>query len=160
MGSRDFRETQPRPEEDLPIPTISLTDLSVRHLKPMEGKRITYLDKSLKGFGVMVMPSGHASFVLTYGPDRKRIKLGDVGVVRLADARAQARQRLSRYQLGQEKETGSPIFKDAVDEFLAASRRRTKPGRRAITAVSLPVISPYGTSSRSTNSAHKTSNGE
>jgi Arm DNA-binding domain len=115
----------PRPERDprsFPIPTISLTDLTVRHLKAAEGKRITYLDKSLKGFGVMVMPSGHASYVLTYGPERRRVKLGDVGIVRLADARSQARQRLSRFQLGQEKETGSPTFETARDEFLAAKR--------------------------------------
>jgi integrase len=98
-----------------------LTDITVRHLKPVAGKRITYLDRSLKGFGVMVMPTGHASYVLTYGPDRRRVKLGDVGVVKLADARAQARQRLSRYQLGQEKETGSPTFETARAEFLAAS---------------------------------------
>ena len=92
------------------IPTIALTDLAVKHLKPVEGKRITYLDKSLKGFGVMVTPSGHASYVLTYGPERRRIKLGDVGVVKLADARAQARDRLSRHRLGLEKETGSPTL--------------------------------------------------
>ena len=75
---------------------------------------------------MMVMPSGHASFVLTYGPDRKRIKLGDVGVVKLADARFEARLRMSRYQLGLEKETGSPTFNDALDEFLAASAEKNK----------------------------------
>ena len=68
------------------------------------------------------MPTGHASYVLTYGPDRRRIKLGDVGVVKLADAQEQARQRLSRYQPGIEKETGSPTFETARDEFLAAKR--------------------------------------
>jgi integrase len=104
-----------------------LTDLTVRHLKPVPGKRITYLDRSLKGFGVMVMPSGHASFVLTYGPERKRVKLGDVGVVKLADARAQARDRLARYQLGQEDETGSPAFETALEEFLRVSEEKNKP---------------------------------
>jgi integrase len=59
--------------------------------------------------------------VLTYGPDRKRLKLGDVGVVKLGDARAEARNTLSRYQLGLEKETGSPKFETARAEFLAAS---------------------------------------
>jgi integrase len=78
----------------------------------------------------MVMPSGHASYVLTYGPTRKRIKLGDVGVVRLADARAEAKLRLSRYQLGLEKETGSSKFETACAEFLAASVQK---GNRART---------------------------
>ena len=36
------------------MPVITLTDLAIRHLKPEEGKQVTYLDKSLKGFGVRV----------------------------------------------------------------------------------------------------------
>jgi integrase len=83
----------------------------------------------LKGFGVMVMPSGHASYVLTYGPARKRLKLGDVGVVKLADARAEARNTLSRYQLGLEKETGSPKFETARANFLAASVKKGNKAR-------------------------------
>lgn len=68
----------------------------------------------------MLMPSGHASFVLTYGPDRRRVKLGDVGVVGLKAARDAARTQLSRYQLGQDNETGSPSHGNARKEFLAA----------------------------------------
>ena len=55
------------------MPTISLTDLTVRNLKP-QGKRITYLDKSLKGFGVRITETGHACYVLTYGANRQRVK--------------------------------------------------------------------------------------
>jgi integrase len=106
------------------LPTVTLTDITIGNLKPADGKRITYLDRSLKGFGVMVMPAGHASYVLTYGPDRRRVKLGDVGVVKLADARLSARERLSRYQLGQEKETDAPQFEAARDEFLKAAEEK------------------------------------
>jgi len=34
------------------MPVVALTDLAIRHLKPVPGKQVTYLDKSLKGFGV------------------------------------------------------------------------------------------------------------
>lgn len=37
--------------QERPVPTTALTDLAVRNLKPVEGKRVTYLDKSIKGFG-------------------------------------------------------------------------------------------------------------
>jgi hypothetical protein len=39
----------------------------------------------LKGFGVRVSEHGLMSYVLTYGVNRQRIRLGDVGVVKLAD---------------------------------------------------------------------------
>ena len=64
------------------MPSIALTDLTVRNLKPVPGKRVTYLDKALKGFGVRVTEHGAKSYVLTYGEDRKRITLGIVGTPR------------------------------------------------------------------------------
>jgi integrase len=110
------------------VPTVTLTDISLRSLKPVPGKRITYLDRSLKGFGVMLTPAGHASFVLTYGPDRKRIKLGDVGVVSLKSARDAARNALAGHQLGLgEKETRGPTYEKALAEFIANSEKRNKP---------------------------------
>ncbi len=58
------------------MPIITLTDLAVRNLKPTAGRQLTYLDKSLKGFGVRI---GAASMtcVLTYSPNRTRVKLGE-----------------------------------------------------------------------------------
>ena len=34
------------------MPVITLTDISLRNLKPAPGKQVTYFDRSLKGFGV------------------------------------------------------------------------------------------------------------
>jgi hypothetical protein len=68
------------------MPVVTLTDLTVRSLKPVTGKRVTYLDKSLKGFGVRITETGMKSYVLVMGANRQRIKLGDVGLVKLADA--------------------------------------------------------------------------
>ena len=60
------------------------------HRKPERGKQIIYHDRTLKGFGVRVPDQGRMSYVLTYGPNRRRIKLGDVGIVKLAAAREKA----------------------------------------------------------------------
>jgi integrase len=109
------------------MPTVPLTDVTVRSLKPVPGKRITYLDKSLKGFGVMVMPSGHASYVFTYGANRQRTKLGDVNVVKLADARTAARTIAAQRQLGQHYPTRAPAYKAALDDFLEAKKPDLKP---------------------------------
>src|SRR5687768_13344215 len=94
MANQPVGETWERP-----VPTIALTDLTVRNLKPVAGKRVTYLDKAIKGFGVRVTDTGQKSFVLTYGEDRKRIKLGDVGIIALKDAREKAKDILAKRQL-------------------------------------------------------------
>jgi hypothetical protein len=57
------------------MPVITLTDLAIRHLKPETGKQVTYLDKSLKGFGVRVGAES-MTYILIYGPNRTRVKLG------------------------------------------------------------------------------------
>ena len=81
------------------MPVTTLTDLAIRHLKPVPGKQVTYLDKSLKGFGVRVGAES-MTYILTYGPNRTRVKLGEAGIVKLADARAKARTILAERQLG------------------------------------------------------------
>jgi integrase len=109
------------------MPTVALTDISIRNLKPVAGKRITYLDKSLKGFGVRVTETGKASYVLTYGPNRQRVKLGDVGIVKLADARQQAKNILAERQLGIRQPSGSITYQTAVAAFLEAKGKHCKP---------------------------------
>jgi integrase len=81
------------------MPVITLTDLAIRHLKPEAGKQVTYLDKSLKGFGVRVGAES-MTYILIYGPNRTRVKLGEVGIVKLVDARRKARTILAERQLG------------------------------------------------------------
>jgi integrase len=104
------------------MPTVALTDVTVRNLKPVAGKRITYLDKTLKGFGVMLTPQGHASYVFTFGANRQRVKLGDVGVIKLADARTAARTIAAQRQLGQHQPRKAPAYKTALDDFLEAKK--------------------------------------
>jgi len=92
------------------VPVVTLTDVTLRTLKPVPEKQVTYIDKSLKGFGVRVSPAGHASYVLIMGANRQRIKLGDVGIIRLAEARAKAKTLLAEKQLGVHQATSSPTY--------------------------------------------------
>lgn len=111
------------------MPIVTLTDISVRTLKPVAGKQVTYIDRHLKGFGVRISEKGAMSWVLVYGPRRQRVKLGDVGIVSLKDARKAARDLLSQHQLGIEPERETEHTFDAVrDQFLddAATRLRAR----------------------------------
>ena len=109
------------------MPIVALTDITVRTLRPMPGKQVTYIDRGLKGFGVRVAPSGAMTWVVTYGPQRTRVKLGAVGIISLKDARAAARQRLAEHQLGIVPDKGRETYETALSAFLAAAEKRNKP---------------------------------
>ena len=108
------------------MPVITLTDLAIRHLKPEEGKQVTYLDKSLKGFGVRVGAES-MTYILIYGPNRTRVKLGEVGIVKLVDARQKARTILAERQLGVHQPKGQETYERALQGFLEACRGKNKP---------------------------------
>src|SRR5207247_1573665 len=121
-----LRSHSARPRRD-PMPVVTLTDISIRNLKPTAGRRVTYLDKAIKGFGVRVTENGQMSFVLTYGPNRTRLKLGEVGILKLAEARLKARTILAERQLGQYQPKGQVTYETALEGFLEASRAKNRP---------------------------------
>jgi integrase len=108
------------------VPIVTLTDLVIKHLKPVAGRQVTYLDRSLKGFGVRVGSKG-ITYILIYGPNRTRVKLGKVGIVKLADARAKARSILAERQLGIHQPKGHETYAEAVEKFLEGCRTKNKP---------------------------------
>jgi hypothetical protein len=57
---------------DLKMPLATLTDIAVRNLKSAGGQGVVYIDKTLKGLGA------------------KGAKLGNVNLIKRADARAEA----------------------------------------------------------------------
>ncbi|MGY3455290.1 hypothetical protein ACVWW5_000740 [Bradyrhizobium sp. LM3.4] len=78
---------------------VNLTEERIKALKPEEGREVVLWDSELRGFGVRCWPSGRKLFILLYragGGGRKapqrRMTLGEVGSVRLADARTAARK--------------------------------------------------------------------
>ena len=76
---------------------LNLTGLSVRSLPAPEKGQTAYFEGTLPGFGVRVSALGTRSFFLLIGrgANRRRIGLGRVGIVKLAEARAAAK-RLTR----------------------------------------------------------------
>ncbi|MHA1535973.1 MAG: Arm DNA-binding domain-containing protein, partial [Alphaproteobacteria bacterium] len=99
------------------MPVARLTDLSVQRLQPPERGQTIYLDQNLKGFGVRVTENGAKSYVLTYTKQRKRITLGKVGIIGLAQARQKAKNVLADYQLHGEAEASLP-FSEALERFI------------------------------------------
>jgi integrase len=109
------------------MPVVTLTDITVRSLRPTPGKQVTYLDKGLKGFGVRVSPAGGMTYVITVGEERQRIKIADVGIVALKDARTKAKTILAEKQLGIAKPEQAPTFDEAKALFLSICEQKNKP---------------------------------
>jgi integrase len=105
---------------------VRLTDVTIRNLPiPEKGQR-TYLDESLKGFGVRVSQGGTKTFTLMFGKSRRLKTIGRVGVVTLSEARQCAKEILAEQTLGISVEKKSISYPDAVEQFLAAYKVRNK----------------------------------
>jgi integrase len=86
--------------------TAKLTKRFIDTLKPETG-RYTIYDTELKGFGIRVMPSGIASYIVEYRPDgggrgvsKKRMSIGRVGEITPEKARDLAKDRLTEVREG------------------------------------------------------------
>ncbi len=106
---------------------MKLTDITIRSLKAPRTGAVIYHDQSLAGFGVRISEGGTKSFVLTYGPRRRRETIGRVGVISLQDARKEAKRLLAEYTLGKQKPV-SITWRAAVDEYLKECEKRLRPG--------------------------------
>ena len=86
--------------------TAKLTKRYIDGLKATS-KRYSVYDVELKGFGVLVLPSGIMSYIVEYRPDgggrnvsKKRMTLGRVGEITPDQARTLARDRLAEVRHG------------------------------------------------------------
>ena len=82
------------------MPTVHLTDISIKSLKAPEQGQTTYTDDSLPGFGVRVSQGGVKAFVLVHGRSRQRTTLGRYPTISLSQARAKAKEILAERTLG------------------------------------------------------------
>ena len=66
----------PRPAKN----ALTFNDRSVRALRPTAA-RVDYMDLTLRGFGLMMRPSGAKTFFVRYriGSAERRVMLGDSG---------------------------------------------------------------------------------
>lgn len=123
------------------MPTVKLTRKVVAGLKPTD-KATTYFDETVKGFGLRIMPTGTASWILEYRPGaggravaKKRLKLGSPATMSPEDAREEAQRTLARVMLGgdpakaRSEERGSLSVSGLLDAFMrdhVAAKRKAK----------------------------------
>ncbi len=80
------------------MPTIHLTDIALKALKPATAQVDYYCDQQ-SNFGVRVSPSGTKSFFVRVGDSRRRIHLGKYPGTKLADARKAANRQVNDPQV-------------------------------------------------------------
>ena len=124
---------------------LATEKLTKRHIDSLRAtsKPYRHYDTELKGFGVLVLPSGTKSYIVEYRPDgggrnvaKKRMTLGRVGELTPDQARAIARDRLADVRRGTDplsdrqtkrRELKLAEFIDQWDHDSPAGKRSGKP---------------------------------
>lgn len=106
------------------MPTIHLTDIALKALKPTTAQVDYYCDQQ-SNFGVRVSPSGTKSFFVRIGDKRRRIHLGKYPGTKLADARKAAGKQISDPQIP----ITSQCFETALETYLETYIRPNYRGR-------------------------------
>jgi integrase len=115
----------------------NITKRFVESIVPDPIKTLKYWDTSLKGFGVVVLPSGRCTYCIQYRNQNrvlKRLKIGVHGQITTEEARALARKHLSSVVHGEDpsvrKQQTSELnaLHDLAKEYLErhAQHKRTK----------------------------------
>lgn len=101
------------------MPTLHLTDLSVKALKPSE-TNVTYWSTATPGFGIRVGKKSRTWTVMR-GRTRERVSIGRYPDLSLADAKKEALRLLSEERTG--PKPVEKTFKEARGEFLTEHYR-------------------------------------
>lgn len=125
--------------------SVATEKLTKRHIDGLKSatKPYRHYDTELKGFGVLVLPSGIKSYIVEYRPDgggrnvaKKRMTLGRVGELTPEQARTLARDRLAEVRRGvdplsdrqtKRRELKLAEFIDQWEADAPASKRTGKP---------------------------------
>ena len=108
------------------MPKRSLTELTIKNLKPPASGQITTWDTQLTGFGVRCSPGGTKTFVVMYGKRRRRVTVGRYPTMSLAIARQRAREILVNASLGADARP-SVAFREAVERYLRLREPELRP---------------------------------
>ena len=104
-----------------------LTKRYIDSIKPDSQKTLKFWDTELKGFGVVVLPSGRRTYCIQYRNQNrklKRMKIGVHGQISSEQAREIAKEKLGLLSYGrdpaQEKHqlTSQPLFKQLSQEYM------------------------------------------
>ena len=109
------------------MPQVKLSDVAIRALPLPPQGQVTHWDETLPGFGVRVSQGGTKTFIVIYGPTRRRYTVGRYGQVSLKQAREEARKLQAGLTLGIIEKKKSPIYTDARDQFLEHCRAKNRP---------------------------------
>jgi integrase len=110
------------------MPTVHLTDISIKALKAPEQGQTTYWDASLPAFGIRVSQGGTKAWTVVHGETRKRITIGRYPVISLQQARGEAKRVLAEITLGNGGGVGMR-FEEALASFLTTHCAvKNKPG--------------------------------
>jgi integrase len=109
------------------VPNIAFSDVGLRSIKPPLLGQLDYWDNKLPGFGLRVSQGGSKTFILKRR--NARITLGRLGVLTLAEARAEAKRLLAEFTLGKLRPRAI-TYPEAVKQFIENKTR----SRRASTA--------------------------
>src|SRR5438105_2226128 len=117
------------------MPSVLLTDRRVAAIKP-RSLRLEYVDKKVPGLALRVTATGAKSWTVRYRHRGRlrRLTLGDLAVVSLADARERAREHLHDASKGNdpaaEKQSGrkAETIGDLADLYIA---KWAKPRKRS-----------------------------
>ena len=111
------------------MPTIPLTDLVARSVKPIFGKRFTVWDTKLPGFGLRVSSTTKTWTVMIDRRARRRITVDRYPTMSLQAARVEARRLINTAVVARSTPGITPItFSVALEKFIAlhlSSNRRT-----------------------------------
>ena len=113
------------------MPVHKLTSRNVRSLRPAEGRRTDYFDPAVTGFHLRVSPTGARSFAVSYrtkAGEQRRLTIGDVDAVSLADARDLARRVLADVVKGRDPQH------ERIEAREQARRKRDAPTFGALSA--------------------------
>lgn len=110
------------------MPQMKLTKRAIEALPiPRPGERILVWDFELKGFGLLVLPSGIRSFIAQYrnkSGRQRRLTLGRFGVLTLDQARQAARKALASASDGKDPvaerhaHRAAPTVSDLLDRYV------------------------------------------
>jgi hypothetical protein len=109
------------------LTTIRLSDIALKHLKAPDRGTLSYIDSTLPGFAVRILPSGVKAFTLVYGKERRRANLGRWPIVTIAQARKKAHEILAAHRLGIAYDAPKMTFEEAFALFLTGYEARNRP---------------------------------
>jgi integrase len=138
---------------------ITLTDESIKSIKPSAGRQMEYPDAKVAGLALRVSASGTKSWTFRYRTatgQQRRLKLGTYPATGLATARSRARAALNEAEAGgdpagdRRKEKAKARLRQvatvaelAEDYFLAAKVGRHRPNTRAKRASTMDLERDY-----------------